>query len=115
RREPDRPIPELILETFSIVSPAIQATAATTVFGLLSISLIRLAPQQVFGICGALSVLFSTLFTFTLVPALLVLLHPRPAPVPAPFARFAQSALARWLEVLRAAGRVRILAPVAAL
>jgi uncharacterized protein len=113
-RAPDRPVAELIYETFSVVSPAIQATAATTIFGLLSIALIHLAPQRVFGVCGALSVLFSTLFTFTLLPALLVLLDPHPKPVEAPFARFAQAALSRWLGVLRRTSRTKVLAPVAA-
>jgi uncharacterized protein len=114
RREPERPIGDLILETFSVVSPAIQATAATTIAGLLSIAVIRLAPQRVFGIGGALSVLFSTLFTFTLIPALLVLAQPRPAPVEAPFARFAHAALLRWMAVLRRLGRRRVLVPAAA-
>lgn len=62
---------------FGEVLTPILVTSCTTVVALLSLALVDLAPQRILGLFGALSVVFSTLLTFTLVPALLVL-----APVP---------------------------------
>jgi uncharacterized protein len=112
RRSPDRPPGELAVETFSAVHRAILTTAATTIAGLFSLLASNIEPQRVFGFYGGLSVLFSTLLTFTLVPALLVLLRPRvrPAEVSAP--RFTET----WtlLGLIRAAEPRRVLAAAAA-
>jgi uncharacterized protein len=114
RRAPDRPPAEIVEETFSAVHGAILTTAATTVAGLFSLLASSIEPQRIFGLYGGLSVLFSTLLTFTLVPALLVLLKPRvrPAEVSAP--RFAEAWMHRLLGVIQAAGPRRVLAAGAA-
>jgi predicted RND superfamily exporter protein len=65
--------PEAIVDAFSSVSPQIFMTAVSTVVGMLSFAWTNLRPMQVFGIFGAVAIGFSTLMTFTLVPALLVL------------------------------------------
>lgn len=114
RRAPDRPPGELAVETFSAVHRAILTTAATTVAGLFSLLASNIEPQRVFGFYGGLSVLFSTLLTFTLVPALLVLLRPRvrPAEVSAP--RFTEVWMLRLVGLIRAAGPRRVIAAAAA-
>jgi predicted RND superfamily exporter protein len=115
RRAPDRPPGELAVETFSAVHRAVLTTAATTIAGLFSLLASNIEPQRVFGLYGGLSVVFSTLLTFTLVPALLVLLRPRvrPAKVSAP--RFTESWMVRLLGLIRAAGPRRVLAVAAVL
>src|SRR5687768_12739769 len=52
-------------------------TAVSTVVGLLSMAAVSLNPLRVFGLFGSAAILFSTLFTFSLVPAILALLKPR--------------------------------------
>lgn len=69
--------PQTIVNAFSGVARSIMLTAISTVIGLLSLALTSLEPLRVFGIFGALAIVFSTLFTFTLVPALLALLDPK--------------------------------------
>jgi predicted RND superfamily exporter protein len=44
---------------------------------LLSLTLTGIQPLRVFGLYGAVAILFSSLFTFTLVPALLIVMKPR--------------------------------------
>jgi predicted RND superfamily exporter protein len=51
-------------------------TAVSTVVGLLSMAAVSLNPLRVFGLFGSVAIIFSTLFTFTLLPALLALLKP---------------------------------------
>ena len=68
--------PEAIVKVFQALRRPIALTTTTTVVGLLSMAVTPLEPLRVFGIFSALSILFSTLCTFTLVPALLVLLNP---------------------------------------
>jgi predicted RND superfamily exporter protein len=67
---------EAIVKVFQALRRPIALTTTTTVVGLLSMAVTPLEPLRVFGIFSALSILFSTLCTFTLVPALLVLLNP---------------------------------------
>lgn len=67
---------EAIMKVFTALKRPIALTTTTTVVGLLSMAVTPLEPLRVFGIFSALSILFSTLCTFTLVPALLVLLNP---------------------------------------
>jgi predicted RND superfamily exporter protein len=68
---------QTIVNAFSGVARSIMLTAISTVIGLLSLALTSLEPLRVFGIFGAMAIVFSTLFTFTLVPALLALLDPK--------------------------------------
>lgn len=76
REAPDAPREEVIVASFATVGRPILLTGATTIAGLASLAAADLEPQRVFGLYGALSILFSTLFTFTFVPALLALLRP---------------------------------------
>ncbi len=73
---PGEPMDEAVVGSFAAVGHPILLTGATTVAGLLSLTATDLEPQRVFGFYGGLSILFSTLFTFTFVPALLSLLRP---------------------------------------
>jgi predicted RND superfamily exporter protein len=65
---------EVIVSAFVGVARSIGITTGSTVVGLLSLAITSLEPLRVFGIFGAVSILFSSLFTFTLVPALIALL-----------------------------------------
>ncbi|MEM9293942.1 MAG: MMPL family transporter [Acidobacteriota bacterium] len=76
RRRGDDPVGDVVVEAFSSVRRPILLTGMTTTAGLLCLILTPLEPQRIFGTYGALAVAFSTLFTFTLVPALLVVLDP---------------------------------------
>ncbi len=73
----DRPTAQVAVAAFSGVARSIMLTAISTVIGLVSLAVTGLEPLRVFGIFGAVAILFSTLFTFTLVPALLVLTNPK--------------------------------------
>jgi uncharacterized protein len=79
RATPDASAEEAIVESFRAVRLPILLTSVTTVVGLLSLATTDLEPQRVFGAYGGLSILFSTLFTFSFVPAMLALLRPRVA------------------------------------
>lgn len=72
-----RPRQELIVMAFAKMLRPVGLTAISTVIGLLSLAATAIEPLRVFGIYGAVAICFSTLFTFTLVPALLVLLDPQ--------------------------------------
>jgi predicted RND superfamily exporter protein len=122
RRDPGRPVREVVEASFASVARPVALTAATTVTGLLSLALTALEPQRVFGLYGAVSVALSTLFTFTLLPALLVLLEPRTDPSRRSFAGRTEALLERLVAALRfaypgriAAGAALILAGAAAL
>ncbi len=67
---------EAVVAAFASVSKPIMLTAMTTMSGLASLSLADLEPLRVFGLFGALAIGLSTLFTFTVVPALLALRPP---------------------------------------
>ena len=71
---------ETVEAAFGSVFRPIALTSATTVVGLMSLAATSLEPLRVFGIFGAVAILFSFLFTFTLVPALLVLFSPNLSP-----------------------------------
>lgn len=62
-----------VIDAFSRLIRPVSLTAISTVVGLLSLTVAGLEPLRVFGIYGAVAILFSTLFTFTLIPALLVI------------------------------------------
>ncbi len=68
------PVRDIVDKEFRAVARPIGVTAASTIIGLLSMALTGLEPLRVFGIFGSLAIAFSTLFTFTLVPAMTVLL-----------------------------------------
>lgn len=67
---------ETIVAAFSSAARPVGMTAVSTVVGLLSMAAVSLNPLRVFGLFGSAAILFSTLFTFTLLPALLALLKP---------------------------------------
>jgi predicted RND superfamily exporter protein len=79
-RSPELETKEVVAVAFGEVIRPISLTAISTITGLLSMTVAGLEPLRVFGLCGAMTIVFSTLFTFTLVPALLVILKPRPHP-----------------------------------
>lgn len=68
---------EGVIQAFSHIIHPVTVTAISTLVGLLSLAVTSLEPLRVFGIYGALAILFSTLFTMTLIPALLVTFRPR--------------------------------------
>lgn len=71
-----RPTGEEVVNAFGEIVRPIGLTAVSTIVGLLSLAATSLEPLRVFGIFGAVAIGFSSLFTLTLVPALLVLLSP---------------------------------------
>jgi len=75
--DPTLPVAHRIIASFSEMARAVVTTAASTIVGLMSMAITPLAPLRVFGIYGSLAIAFSTLLTFTLVPALLVLVEQR--------------------------------------
>ena len=70
-------VEETIVAAFSSVARPVGVTAVSTVVGLLSMAAVSLNPLRVFGMFGSAAIIFSTLFTFTLLPALLALLKPQ--------------------------------------
>ncbi len=68
---------ETIVAAFSSAARPVAMTAISTVVGLLSMAAVSLNPLRVFGLFGSAAIIFSTLFTFSLLPALLALLKPR--------------------------------------
>ncbi|MEL7058995.1 MAG: MMPL family transporter [Acidobacteriota bacterium] len=76
-RAADESAGDSALAAFEEIRGPLVTTAMTTVLGLSCLNFTELEPQRVFGTFGALSVVFSTFLTFTLVPAMLVLLAPR--------------------------------------
>ena len=73
----DASVEETIVAAFSGVARPVGMTALSTVVGLLSMAAVSLNPLRVFGLFGSAAIVFSTLFTFSLLPALLALLKPR--------------------------------------
>ena len=67
---------ETIVAAFSSAARPVGMTAVSTVVGLLSMAAVSLNPLRVFGLFGSAAIIFSTLFTFSLLPALLALLKP---------------------------------------
>jgi len=76
-RAGDSTTEETIVAAFSSAARPIGTTAVSTVVGLLSMAAVSLNPLRVFGLFGSAAIVFSTLFTFSLLPALLALLKPR--------------------------------------
>jgi predicted RND superfamily exporter protein len=76
-RAKDSTVEETIVAAFSSAARPVGVTAVSTVVGLLSMAAVSLNPLRVFGIFGSVAIVFSTLFTFTLLPALLALLKPQ--------------------------------------
>lgn len=76
-RAADVPVEETIVAAFSSATRPIATTAVSTVVGLLSMAAVSLNPLRVFGVFGSVAIVFSTLFTFSLLPALLALLKPQ--------------------------------------
>jgi hypothetical protein len=70
-------VEETIVAAFSSAARPVGTTAVSTVIGLLSMAAVSLNPLRVFGLFGSAAIVFSTLFTFSLLPALLALLKPR--------------------------------------
>jgi len=70
-------VEETIVAAFSSAARPVGLTAVSTVVGLLSMAAVSLNPLRVFGLFGSAAIIFSTLFTFTLLPALLALLKPQ--------------------------------------
>jgi predicted RND superfamily exporter protein len=73
----DATVEATIVAAFSSAARPVAMTAVSTVVGLLSMAAVSLNPLRVFGLFGSAAIVFSTLFTFSLVPALLALLKPR--------------------------------------
>ncbi|HEX5874775.1 MAG TPA: MMPL family transporter, partial [Pyrinomonadaceae bacterium] len=69
-------VEETIVAAFSSAARPVGMTAVSTIVGLLSMAAVSLNPLRVFGLFGSAAILFSTLFTFSLLPALLALLKP---------------------------------------
>jgi uncharacterized protein len=67
---------ETIVAAFSSAARPVGMTAVSTVVGLLSMAAVSLNPLRVFGLFGSAAIIFSTLFTFSLLPALLALMKP---------------------------------------
>ncbi|HKS09038.1 MAG TPA: MMPL family transporter [Pyrinomonadaceae bacterium] len=68
---------ETIVAAFSSAARPVTITAVSTVVGLMSMAVVSLTPLRVFGLFGSAAIVFSSLFTFTLLPALLAILKPR--------------------------------------
>ncbi|HYP30160.1 MAG TPA: MMPL family transporter [Blastocatellia bacterium] len=91
---------------------SIMLTSGTTIVGLLSLTITPLEHSRVLGVYGAIAIAFSALMTFTLVPAVLVLFHPRVMPKRFRMTRFgAREAVARTGSFVRANPR-RVVASV---
>lgn len=73
----DSTVEETIVAAFSSATRPVATTAVSTVVGLLSMAVVSLNPLRIFGLFGSAAIIFSTLFTFSLLPALLALLKPR--------------------------------------
>jgi uncharacterized protein len=76
-RAGDATAEETIVAAFSSAARPVGLTAVSTVVGLLSMAAVSLTPLRVFGVFGSVAIIFSTLFTFTLLPALLAIIKPR--------------------------------------
>jgi predicted RND superfamily exporter protein len=104
---------ERIVQAFGPIRRPILLTTATTVAGLLALATTRIEPQRVFGMFGAVAVALSTLLTFTLVPALLVLLEKGHAASPRREPRYGESGARLVLRTIERRSPAAILAVVA--
>lgn len=101
RKDPGRPVREVLVSSFSAIARPVTLTAATTITGFLSLGFTALEPQRILGFYGAVSVALSTLMTFSLVPALLVLLDPKPKPAQGSLTERAEGLIVRLLDGLQ--------------
>lgn len=114
---PELETPEVVAGAFGEVVRPIGMTAILTVIGLLSMVATGLEPLRVFGLYGAATIVCSTLLTFTLVPALLVLFKPRPRRTGERMPRRSERAIVAMFRILtsrRYLRRVLVLAFVLA-
>ena len=72
----DTPHQELVRETMNEMVSPVANTTLTTAIGFISFAFSPLKPVQAFGIFTALGVLFSLLYSLTVIPAMLTLLNP---------------------------------------
>ena len=77
RADEGESVEAVVVRAFGAAARPVALTAISTVVGLASMAATSLNPLRVFGVFGSAAILFSTLFTFTLLPALLVILRPR--------------------------------------
>jgi len=73
----DATVEDTIVAAFSSAARPVGMTAISTVVGLLSMAAVSLNPLRVFGVFGSVAIVFSTLFTFSLLPAMLALMKPK--------------------------------------
>ena len=106
----DQPAPERVIGVFGSMIWPVTLTTISTVVGLLSMVATSLQPLRIFGVFGALAILFSTLFTFSLVPALLILMNPRVPQKVRPSGKRRAGVLASVFSGLLRAGPRRVLA-----
>jgi len=76
-RAGDSTVEDTIVAAFSSAARPVATTAVSTVVGLMSMAAVSLNPLRVFGLFGSAAIVFSTLFTFTLLPAMLALMKPQ--------------------------------------
>ncbi|MBS1911426.1 MAG: MMPL family transporter [Bacteroidetes bacterium] len=77
RKAGDMPHSRIVSEAFMEVGRPVSMTALTSMAGLVSLAFTNLEPLRIFGLFGALSIGLSTICTFTIVPAMLVLVPPK--------------------------------------
>ena len=116
RRRPLADVATSVETAFDAIRKPVTLTAITTILGLLSLVTTSIEPQRVFGVFGAVSVFFSTVFTFTLVPALLMLFGAPVAEMRRPPGRAAaERCLGLAMAWLERVGHARVLICTAAI
>ncbi len=83
RRAPDDNHVDVVTATMDEMHVPVVKTSVTTAVGFLSFALSTIGPVRAFGVFTAVGVLFCMLWSLTVVPALLVLIHPRRFVAPA--------------------------------
>ena len=114
---------ELLTATMREMGAPVLKTSVTSAVGFLSFAVSPIGPVRAFGIFTAIGILFCMLWSFTAIPAMLALLHPRrfighhrtPQPVattsPSRFALIAGAVARRRGIVLAAVATVMVAAP----
>lgn len=115
RRHGDLSAAAVVELAFTDLRRPLIVTSITTAIGLLSLTTASLQPLRTFGLFGAIAVLISALMTNTLVPALLVWLDARVAPIESSGGGAAGRLVTRLanLGLRLGAGRTALLACVA--
>ena len=106
----DQPATERVIKVFGSMIWPVALTTISTVVGLLSMVATSLQPLQIFGVFGAVAILFSTLFTFSFVPALLILMNPSAPQKIRPSGNRSEEILASIFRGLVRVGPRRVLA-----